>query len=179
MWYKFCHEYDLNELNNLVKRDDSAKKFINIDSISAAPQEINVEFLPGNIYDLDREVNHYMTYVKLIGYYLHNNTIKPELHNKIYLIIRSLINLQETVNNYKAAIKEKEELYLEEDWSKTENLEQELNVKNQKYITEYALQFYNLSKEFSKAVKEMLPHLPESYRALISEEVLQNITPRF
>lgn len=160
----------------MVSQDVRAKNLIDIDSVSAAPQEINVEFLPGNIYDLDREVNHYMTYVKLVGHYLRKD---KELHNEIHLIIKKLLNLQEKINNYKITIKEKEEIYLEEDWSKTENLEQELNVKNQKNITEYALQFYNLSKEFFEAVKEMLPHLSENLKALIPEEVLQNITPRF
>ena len=156
----------------MVSQDDRAKNLIDIDSVPVAPQEINVEFLPGNIYDLDREVNHYMTYVKLVGHYLRQD---KELHNEIYLIIKKLLNLQEKINNYKITIKEKEEIYLEEDWSKTENLEQELNVKNQKNITEYALQFYNLSKEFFKAVKM----LPRYLNALIPEEVLQNITPRF
>ena len=197
MWWKFCQDYDLNELNKLVKEEDDVNNLMNDlhsgkqnlnqykaikvnPEISEQPSDPNIEFLPDNIYDLLQMFNSYKKKIDMVSMILSHNDFDNNLKSQFFAMQKSIQHLSSEIEYFWAYVKEKDELLQEMDYSQSMQLYDDLTKKDNTKTKELATEWHRTSHRIYHLLLKIINQLPvDRYRTLLKNDYLPDLKPNF
>lgn len=184
--YRFSDEYDLNELNDQVRKDEFIKNELSKDHNMSKQMELNQEYqdfgfknyFPNDIYSFFNQYNNLKEILEKIKKVLTTPNTDIGILSQFLAGFESYKNLGDEIENVLIQVREREEMLLEMDFTESQNYYDNLQQYEHSSLEKLGKEFIRLINKFRNLTEELIEKLPDgNYKNMLINDYLPLINP--